>query len=111
LIEDTAAQSLSEIKDNSSEVKILFVVEVLKTADGEILSDVKEVKALIEKNENDQRAEILVEVRDAKALVSKIRATNGTAEEVGENDQGIEVTKKVEGNGVKAEESEIVPEA
>jgi hypothetical protein len=33
-----------------------------------------------------------------------------TGEEVGESDKGVEV-KKVEGNGVKVEESEIVPEA
>jgi hypothetical protein len=113
--------TLSEIKDkptdNTAELKLLSTLEALQTAsekgDNDILTSVQEVKALIEKDEKDQSAEILVEVREVKALVSKIEigGVNGAAgEEVGENDKGVEV-KKVEGNGVKVEEAEVVPEA
>jgi hypothetical protein len=112
--------TLSEIKDNPTdntvELKILSTLEALQTEvgkeDAEILSSVKEVKTLIEEDKKDQSAEILVEVKEVKALVGKISLSNGvsTGEEVGESDKGVEV-KKVEGNGVKVEESEIVPEA
>jgi hypothetical protein len=112
--------TLSEIKDsptdNTVELKILSTLEALQAEvgkeDAEILSSVKEVKTLIEEDKKDQSAEILVEVKEVKALVGKISLSNGvsTGEEVGESDKGVEV-KKVEGNGVKVEESEIVPEA
>ncbi len=113
--------TLSEIKDkptdNTAELKLLSTLEALQTAsekgDNDILTSVQEVKTLIEKDEKDQSAEILVEVREVKALVSKIEigGVNGAAgEEVGGNDKGVEV-KKVEGNGVKVEEAEVVPEA
>jgi hypothetical protein len=105
---EAQSTTLSEIKDNPTgnpvDLKILSVVEGLKTDDAEILGEVKEVKALMQKDEKDQSAEILVEVKEVKALVQKAAEVSVKEVEAGENDKGVPVK-----NGVKSEEAEVAP--
>ena len=64
----------------------------------------------MEKDEKDQSAEILVEVREVKALVQKAVEVKVEEVEVGENDKGVPVeSEAVVKNGVKSEEAEVAP--